>query len=109
MSRKLDAYIEEVLDAIKDIQQFVLKMSFETYERDAKTRAAVERKLLIIGEALNQMCKLNPNVEAKVTDIKKIVAFRNILVHGYFGIDDSLVWDVVNTKLEKLKEELQSL
>lgn len=109
MPRKLEAYTEEVLAAINDIEGFVSGLDFDAYTKDVKTKAAVERKLLTIGEALNQMKKVKPDVEGQITDFKKIVSFRNILVHGYFGIDDRIVWDAVSTKLDRLKSDIESL
>lgn len=109
MPRKPEAYVEEIISAIKDIESFTQGMTYETYAEDAKTKAAVERNLLLIGEALNQLSQLQPKIKVKITDLEKIVAFRNILVHGYFGIDDALVWDVLENKLKVLKKEISEV
>ena len=109
MPRNMSAYIEEILGAISEINSFLKNMDFETYLNDSKTKSAVERKLMIIGEAMNQMHELNPQVENKITDFRKIIAFRNIIVHGYFGIDDQLVWDILQKKLSRLEEEMRAL
>jgi uncharacterized protein with HEPN domain len=109
MPRKLEAYTEEILKSIDEIESFVIGMEFSGYVQDVKTRAAVERKLLNIGEALNQAHHLNDQIQTKITDFRKIIGFRNILVHGYFGVDDALVWDIVNTKLKRLKLDLRGL
>ncbi len=109
MPHKFEAYRNEILTAIRDIESFVSWMSFESYMNDEKTKAAVERKLLVIGEALSQMNRENPNVETRVLDLKKIVAFRNILVHSYFGVDDRIVWNIVISKLHQLRTEIEKL
>jgi uncharacterized protein with HEPN domain len=109
MPRKLEAYVEEVLKSVAEIQSFIIGMDLSSYVKDAKTKAAVERKLLNIGEALNQAGQIDRQIENKVTDFRKIIGFRNILVHGYFGVDDALVWDVVSTKLGRLKADVESL
>lgn len=108
MRRDASAYVEEILQAITDIESFISGMHFSSYARDERTKAAVERKLLVIGEALNQLCKTNPSVNEYVTDFKRIVGFRNILVHGYFGVEDQIVWDVVESKLSLLRIEMSS-
>jgi uncharacterized protein with HEPN domain len=109
MPRKLEAYADEILKSIVEIESFIIGMDFKAYTQDAKTKAAVERKLLNIGEALNVANQMNPDVQKKVTDFRKIVGLRNILVHGYFGVDDALVWDVVSTKLKHLESNIRSL
>ena len=109
MPRKIEAYFGEILESIEAINSYVKGMDFGGYTKDGKTKAAVERKLLIIGEALNQMKGVNPDFEKKVTDFRKIVGFRNILVLGYFGIDDALVWDVVTNKMAQLKVDIKKL
>lgn len=109
MPRKLEAYVEEILRSVAEIESFVVGQDFSTYCDDIKTKAAVERKLLNIGEALNQANQLDKNIEIRIKDFRKIVGFRNILVHGYFGIDDALVWDILTTKLKQLKLDIVAL
>ncbi len=57
-------------------------------------RAAVEREFEIIGEALAQLSKLDAALVARISDYRRIIAFRNILIHGYADVDDQLVWDL---------------
>jgi uncharacterized protein with HEPN domain len=66
---------------------------------------AVERRLSIVGEALWKLSKLNKDV--KVTDQKKIIGLRHILVHDYDLIDDASIWKIVNNNLDILKEEIK--
>jgi len=72
-------------------------------------RAATERQFEIIGEALAQLAKRDPAVATGITDYRQIIAFRNILIHGYAEIDDRLVWDIVETKLPKLRADVGDL
>jgi uncharacterized protein with HEPN domain len=72
-------------------------------------RAATERQFEIIGDALAQLAKRDVAVASRVTDYRQIIAFRNILIHGYAEIDDRLVWDIVETKLPKLRAEVDEL
>ncbi|HEY8271125.1 MAG TPA: HepT-like ribonuclease domain-containing protein [Pseudobdellovibrionaceae bacterium] len=109
MPRKLEAYVEEILESIAQIESFVRGIEFAEYLQDDRTKAAVERKLLNIGEALNQASQVSQEIETKVTEFRKIVGFRNVLVHGYFGVDDALVWDIIATKLKRLKSDVESL
>ena len=72
-------------------------------------RAAVEREFEIIGEALGQLARLDAELAAGISEHRAIVAFRNILIHGYAEVDDRLVWDVVETRLPVLIHEIDAL
>ena len=76
---------------------------------DVLLRSAVERQLEIIGEALNRLSRTDPPVAQRITDTPRIIAFRNVLIHGYSEIDDGVVWDVINTNLPILREEVEAL
>ena len=72
-------------------------------------RAAVERQFEIIGEALAQLAKLDRMVAERISEHSRVIAFRNILIHGYADVDDLLVWDIVQTKLPVLRDEVEAL
>jgi uncharacterized protein with HEPN domain len=75
--------------------------------RDASS--AVERQFEIIGESLNRLSRIDPPTAANVPDLPRIVAFRNVLVHGYATIDDALVWEVATTPMDSLIATLNRL
>jgi uncharacterized protein with HEPN domain len=79
--------------------------SFSEYTSNLTVIDAVERRFAIIGEAVWKICKLNP--ELKVTDQKKIIRLRHILVHDYDLIDDGTIWKIAHQHLNTLKDELQ--
>lgn len=70
---------------------------------------AVEREFEIIGEALAQLARLDPEVAASISEHRRIIAFRNLLIHGYADVDDRLVWSVAETKLPLLSQEVETL
>ena len=72
-------------------------------------RAAVERQFEIIGEALNQMLKREPALAPRLSDHRRIIAFRNRLIHGYADIDDKVVWGVLTMSLPRLRREIVAL
>jgi uncharacterized protein with HEPN domain len=76
------------------IADFVANRTWQDYESDAMLRSVVERQFQIIGDALNKLSRLDPATAAKIADLPRIVAFRNVLVHGYALIDDELVWEL---------------
>jgi uncharacterized protein with HEPN domain len=63
----------------------------DLYAETDVVHSAVERKFEIIGEALNQVWKLDPELAARIPDIREIIAFRNVLIHGYATIDHNRV------------------
>ena len=72
-------------------------------------RAAVERQCEIIGEALVKLAKADEPVAARISEHRRIIAFRNILIHGYAEVDHRLVWDVVTMKIPTLTAEVSAL
>jgi uncharacterized protein with HEPN domain len=85
-------YLWDALQAGERVARFVEKKQFSDYEADELLRSAVERQFEIIGEALSQLHKIDPSSAAAIPELRRIIAFRNILVHGYALVDDRLVW-----------------
>ena len=81
-------------------------MSYEDYREDRKTQAAVERKFEIIGEALNRLSRINPELLSQITNYRSIISFRNILAHGYDSVDDRVVWGIVESDLDQLLRDV---
>ncbi len=93
-----------------DIKQAAdLVEEFAAYEADAMLRAAVEREFEIIGEALGQLARLDEGLAGRVSGHRRIIAFRNILIHGYAHVGDRLVWDIVESRLPVLRREVTAL
>jgi uncharacterized protein with HEPN domain len=70
-------------------------------------KAAVERKLEIIGEALNKCKKYFPDIP--ITNKEKIISTRNRIIHAYDAVDDIMMWEIVINHLPKLKSEVEQL
>ena len=109
MRLEVRKYLFDIQRALSALQEFIGEKSFRDYAGDDMLRAATERQFEIIGEALAQLAKREPAVASEITDYRQIIAFRNILIHGYAEIDDRLVWDIVETKLPKLRAEVGDL
>lgn len=99
----------DVRIAAERLSRFVADKKFDEYETDELLRSGVERQFEIIGEALNQLSKIEVDVVVKISDYKKIISFRNILIHGYTEIDNRLVWNIIETKLPNLLAEVKAL
>ena len=96
---------------IANCREFLLTIrqgkTVKDYRNDRLFRSAVERELQIIGEALLQLEKVSPARAEKMSEHRGIIAFRNVLVHGYDSLDPETVWNVVETKLAVLLGEAQ--
>ncbi len=102
MPRDARAFVWDARQAIGRIQSFVGGKTWDDYQADVLLRSAVERQFEIVGEALNRLSKEDPAAAERIPDLRRIVAFRNILIHGYAMVDDRIVWEVVTTRLEGL-------
>jgi uncharacterized protein with HEPN domain len=102
-------YLWDAATAADLLFEFSSGKTFADYEADPLLRSAVERQFEIIGEALNQLSKTDPGLAATIPDLRRIVAFRNILIHGYAIVDDALVWQVLTEKLPGLAKVVSEL
>lgn len=93
-------YLFDIRQAVAEIGAFTRGKTFADYSSDSMLRAAVERKLEIVGEAVSQLCKIDESIASQILEYRRIISFRNILIHGYVDVDDALVWDVVDAKLQ---------
>ncbi len=109
MDRDPKAYLFDIKQACDEIEQFTSEMGFEQYSRSAMTKAAVERKFLVIGEAMTRLKREHPQLAEKITDHEKIIGFRNVLVHGYSIIDDRIVWSAIRDCIPVLRREVEHL
>ena len=102
-------YLFDVQQAADSIAAFCSGKDFEQYCANDLLRAAVERKFAIIGEALARLDKDDPETAALVPDRSKIIAFRNIIIHGYANVDDRIVWGVIEADLAPLRFAVAAL
>lgn len=77
------AYLWDVANAAARIASFVEGLTTDTYASDELHRSAVERQLLIVGEALNNLRKVDPETAEKIPELVRIIGLRNVLAHGY--------------------------
>ena len=102
-------HVWDALSAADRIARFVADRGFEDYAEDELLRSAVERQFEIIGEALSQLRRADPETASSIPELPRVIAFRNILVHGYAIVDDRLVWGVVEGSLPSLRSLLRGL
>ena len=108
-SLEIKKYIYDIYQACQYLVLFTSHKSFSDYTTDPLLRSAVERQFEIIGEALNQLLRIKPDLELKIHSSREIIAFRNKLIHGYSSISDAVVWGIIETKFPILKEEIEEI
>jgi uncharacterized protein with HEPN domain len=109
MQRDSRCYLWDALKAAEAVQTFLRGKTYEAFIDDELVRSAVERQLQIIGEALSQLSRVDPQIAGNVAELPRIIAFRNILVHGYAVIDYDTVWRLIEDKLPELQTNLTML
>lgn len=95
--------------AVEAITSFTAGADEARFRADALLRSAVERQFEILGEALNRLRRADPAWVADISEVEKIIGFRNVLAHGYDIIDDGITWDIVARKLPRLQAEIRAI
>jgi uncharacterized protein with HEPN domain len=109
MQRDPRAFLWDVREAALAIQSFTTDMDVVAYMGNELVQAAVERKFEVIGEALNQLSKIDASMAARLPDLPHIVAFRNQLIHGYATVNPRTVWAIAQGSLPALIYSVQVL
>ena len=109
MRPKSAKYLEDIRDAAAFIRDVSRAKTLDEYRTDRLLRQAVERNLEIIGEAVNRLSAYDPDIAKQIAQASQIVAFRNVLIHGYDLIDDGRVWDTIQADVPRLEQQVQAL
>lgn len=106
--RGITLYLEDILEAIKKIEDFTAGMTPEKFKQDAKTIDAVVRNIEVIGEAAKKI----PNelrLQHPTVPWKQIVGARDKVIHEYFGVDLDIIWKTVVEDLPLFKQQIENL
>ncbi len=106
--RRESLYLWDIIEAADHIAEFLMEADFEGFRKSEVLRSAVVQKLSVIGEAAS---RLSGQLKSRHPELlwPRIVAFRNILVHGYFGIDWQLVWQVARNRCPLLRDQVAAI
>ncbi|WP_016775786.1 HepT-like ribonuclease domain-containing protein [Anaerophaga thermohalophila] len=108
MDNEIKKYLFDINKAVSSIEDYLGdKRDFTIYSSNKMLRRAIEREFEIIGEAMNRINKLNPDIQ--ITSKKKIISMRNHVIHGYDKIDDSIIWGAIVRHLPLLKKEISEI
>lgn len=103
------AFLWDARESADAIAEFIRERHLDDYLADEMLRSAVERKLEIVGEALNRLSREAPELINGLPELPQAVGLRNILIHGYATIDHDLVWRTAVESLPPLRDRLNSL
>ena len=108
MKHEIYVWLEDISKSTEEIYEFLSEdVSYSEFEKDLKTRKTVERNIGIIGEALNRILKVEPQIN--ISDSRKIVDTRNRFIHGYDTITPDVLWLIIKKSLPILKDEVEEL
>ena len=98
--------LKHILDAIEEIEKYLLEVDFPIFIENSMMRFACIKQMEIIGEASNH---ISDELKSKFTDVEwaQIVGMRNVFAHEYFGIDSSLVWEIIKNDIPDLKDKIK--
>lgn len=101
--------LEDIEDAISNIELFcsTRPKQYAVFCQDRCFRSAIQWEIAVIGEAMNRILKINPDIP--ITSARRIVNTRNYLIHGYDSLREDLIWSIVINHLPILKQEVSQL
>ena len=101
-------YLQDILDAVNDIESFVGDMSCQDFKKDKKTLNAVVRSIEIIGEASKN---IPGALKAKHKELpwKQMTGMRDKLIHAYFGVDVETLWKAVKENIPPLRQLVRKM
>lgn len=109
MQNKTRQRLHDAHVSCRAIERYTAGLDLAAYERDEIVRDAVERRLGILGEALNRAAMLEPDLVDDTPELRSIVGLRNRVVHGYDEVNAEIVWAVVQDRLPPLAARLAEL
>jgi len=108
MLHSLKMYLLDISNSIDSINEYLgEERNFKKYETNKLLRRAVERELEIIGEAINRILKVDPEIE--ISNSRRIVNLRNWVIHSYDNVDNVIIWGIIDKDLPLLKKQVADL
>ena len=104
MQHDVKQSVWDAADACRMIQAFAEGYTLETYQFDWRTRSAIERQFITLGEALKRVDDADPSFCDYLPEMGDVIGMRNRLTHGYDRVSNETIW----TAVEKHVPELQS-
>ncbi len=109
MPRSVLVYLADITGACEAIARFLAGSDYAAYRDAELTRSAVERQLIVIGEAVNALLRLEPSLADRISHARRIVDFRNQLAHDYAAVDHAVVWSIATKEVPVLRAECEAI
>lgn len=109
MSRRVKQYLHDIHYSAQTVGEYAAGKTLEDYLVDEGLRDQIERRLIIICEAMRELDRTHSNVSLRFTNYRNIIRFRTFLVHLYYRINDSNIWNTVENHVPLLEEEAERL
>jgi len=107
-NKDIKIFLSDIERSIDEIFGFLPeKRNFLEFQKDLKTRKAVERNIEIIGEAMNRILKIDSHFPIDAS--RKIVDTRNRIVHGYDSVSEDVLWLIIVNYLPALEKQVKEL
>lgn len=108
MNRDYHLFLQDIVDAIDAITDFLGNMRYEEFLEDGKTHSAIVWKIQVIGEATKNVPR---TIRQRYPAVpwKEMAGMRDRIAHSYFGIDYEIVWNVIKDRLPEIKPQIQSI
>lgn len=102
-------YLQDVLDAINDMQSCFVGFPhrYDLFEKDMMRRCVVERKVEIMGEAINRIKKTDSSVN--IPNARAIIDTRNRIIHAYDNVQSDFLWSLVVRHIPELKKDIERI
>ena len=106
MDESVKKYLEDMIQAISEIEMAENRFGrqYDIFENDVVFRKFVERNIEILGEAMNRILKIKP--EINITSARKIVDTRNYVIHAYDSLKPDILWAIVINHIPRLKTDI---
>ncbi len=102
-------WLADILESLTKLQKwFESPSSADEFAARDVLYSAVLREFTVIGEAVKRLSVGLTSQETQV-NWRELAGFRDVLVHNYFGVRDSVVWDAVVTVAPQLREEISEI
>jgi uncharacterized protein with HEPN domain len=99
--------LDDVARSLAEIEQAIAGHSIESYEQTFNLAESVNWRLAVAGEAANLLLRAQPELEDLFPELKRLIAVRHRIVHGYFSVDNDQVWAIVTSYTPGLANRLR--